>query len=126
MGKNLKDFTRGFSKERLARIESEAQEIIRTEATLRSLREAQNLTQTSIAEILKIRQEQVSRLEQRSDMFISTLRKFIRAMGGELYLIADFPEKDPISLSGIGDLNLEKMPAAYLTAKHKEKSKKSA
>jgi hypothetical protein len=45
----------------------------------------------------------VSRLEKRSDLLLSTLRKTVEAMGGSLSLVAEFPDRDPVVLSGIAD-----------------------
>jgi len=54
--------------------------------SLRELRRAHKLTQERIAETLGIGQDQVSRLEQRSDLLLSTLRSYVEAMGGRLTL----------------------------------------
>ncbi|MGB8261705.1 MAG: XRE family transcriptional regulator [Terracidiphilus sp.] len=60
--------------------------------TLYQLREARNLTQVSLAKLLNVNQGAVSRMEKRTDMYLSTLRNFIRAMGGQLQVKAVFPE----------------------------------
>ena len=60
--------------------------------TLNQLREARKLTQVNLAEVLKINQGSVSTMEKRTDMYISTLRNYIEAMGGELEITAKFPE----------------------------------
>jgi transcriptional regulator with XRE-family HTH domain len=59
---------------------------------LDELREARKLTQAQLANTLKVDQGSVSKLERRTDMYVSTLRNFIRAMGGELHIRADFPD----------------------------------
>lgn len=69
--------------------------------TLRELRHARKLTQARIAKALRITQDSVSRLEKRSDLSLSTLRKIVEAMGGNLSLIAEFPDRAPVALSGI-------------------------
>ena len=56
------------------------------------------LTQATIAELLEMDQSEVSRLERRSNMLLSTLRSFIRATGRELQLIATFPDAEPVQL----------------------------
>lgn len=73
------------------------------EMTLRELRKARQLTQARVASELGITQDGVSRLEQRSDLLLSTLRKTIEAMGGSLSLVARFPDRSPVELSGIAD-----------------------
>ena len=57
------------------------------------------------AKTLGIKQEGVSRIEKRSDLVLSTLRSYVEAMGGELRLIAEFPDRPPIALSGVAELN---------------------
>lgn len=59
---------------------------------LEELREARNVTQTHLASLLQITQASVSKMEKRTDMYVSTLRSFVQAMGGELEIRAVFPE----------------------------------
>ena len=65
---------------------------------MRDLRKARKLTQERLAELLHMRQESVSRLEKRSDLLLSTLSSYIKAMGGELKLIVQFPDRPPVQL----------------------------
>jgi transcriptional regulator with XRE-family HTH domain len=69
---------------------------------LAQLRDAQNITQVELARRLKIDQSAVSKIEHRTDMYLSTLGDVIRAMGGELELTARFPNGDVhiVALSG--------------------------
>src|SRR5580658_7771053 len=60
--------------------------------TLHQLREARNLTQVNLAKVLNVNQGAVSRMEKRTDMYVSTLRSYIQAMGGQLQVKAIFPE----------------------------------
>jgi transcriptional regulator with XRE-family HTH domain len=59
---------------------------------LQELRHARNLSQEQLAQTLSVKQAAVSKLEKRTDMYISTLRNFIKAMGGDLEIIANFPD----------------------------------
>jgi len=59
---------------------------------LHELRQAQALSQDALAKTLHVNQAAISKMERRTDMYISTLRNYIRAMGGELEIIATFPE----------------------------------
>ena len=61
------------------------------------------LTQKDVAKKLKISQDGVSRLEQRSDVMLSTLRKYVEAMGGSLNLVAQFPDRPPVEIAGFSD-----------------------
>lgn len=62
------------------------------EMPLNELRAARKLTQEKLAENLNVKQAAVSKLERRTDMYVSTLREFISAMGGELEITARFPD----------------------------------
>ena len=72
-------------------VEVRAAELIAEEATLRQLREARQRTQEDVGKTLHIKQAAVSKLERRTDMYLSTLRGYIEAMGGELEIVARFP-----------------------------------
>ena len=76
-------------------------ELIAKEFTLCELRKARKLTQVPVAKLLGITQDSVSRLEKRSVLPLSTLRKTVEAMGGNLSLVAQFPERAPVVLAGI-------------------------
>src|SRR5436190_18595699 len=83
------------------KVEARAAELIAEEMTLRELRKARKLTQVRMAKALGVTQDSVSRLEKRSDLLLSTLRKTVQAMGGKLSLVAEFPDRAPVVLSGI-------------------------
>jgi DNA-binding XRE family transcriptional regulator len=70
----------------------ELAEKYRAEMPLDELREARAMTQVHLAKILGVNQAAVSKLERRTDMYVSTLQDFVRAMGGELKITARFPE----------------------------------
>jgi len=78
--------------------------LIAEEMTMREVRKARQITQVEMAKRLGVKQEQVSRIEKRTDLHISTLRRSIEAMGGELSLIAKFPDGPPVRLSGFGEI----------------------
>ena len=101
MPTNVQKRIQSLRANRRKKIETRAAELIAEEMSLRDLREALTLTQQRIADTLGIGQDSVSRLERRSDLLLSTLRSYIEAMGGSLSLIAEFPDREPISLSGL-------------------------
>jgi transcriptional regulator with XRE-family HTH domain len=72
--------------------------------TLQELRRARKITQVRMAQELGIGQDGVSKLEKRADLMISTLRKTVEAMGGNLSLVAEFPDREPVVLSGIAEV----------------------
>ncbi len=110
MPTNVHKKIKSLSATRRKKIEARAAELIAEEMTLRELREALTLTQTRIAETLDIGQDSVSRLEKRSDLLLSTLRSYVEAMGGRLSLIAEFPNREPVSLSGLTTMEIEPVP----------------
>ena len=63
---------------------------------LQELRQSRDMTQKQLAELLNINQAALSKMENQSDMRLSTLRKVLEAMGGKLKLVAEFPEEDVI------------------------------
>ena len=87
-----------------ARVEARAKALIEEELTLRDLRQAQHLTQERMAELRGVEQENVSRLERRADLLLSTLSSYVAAMGGTLRLVAEFPNRKPVAVA-LGDLN---------------------
>jgi transcriptional regulator with XRE-family HTH domain len=96
---------------RRKKIAARAAQLIAEEMTLQELRRARKLTQVRMAKALGIGQDGVSKLEKRSDLLLSTLRKTVEAMGGSLSLIAEFPDRDPVVLSGITEVEPELKPA---------------
>ena len=102
---NIEEKIKKLSPARRKKIEARAKQLIAEEMTLRELRKAHNLTQERLAKVLKIGQEQVSRLEQRSDLLFSTLRGYVEAMGGKLVLVVEFPDRQPVIVSGIAGLS---------------------
>ena len=90
--------------ERRRRVEDRARDLISQEMSLRDLRKARNRTQDRVARELGINQESVSRLERRADLLLSTLNGYVEAMGGRLTLVAEFPDRPPVTLRGIGAL----------------------
>lgn len=101
MAKTLKEKMDTLSPDRRQQIETMTTGLIAEEKTLRDLRQALAMTQERMAETLGIGQESISRLEKRSDLLISTLGSYIKAMGGELRLIAEFPNRPPVVLKGL-------------------------
>lgn len=103
MSTNVNDKIKKLSPPQRKKVEARADELIAEEMTLRELRHARKLTQVRMAKTLGITQDSVSRLEKRSDLLLSTLRKTVQAMGGNLSLIAEFPDRAPVVLSGLAE-----------------------
>jgi transcriptional regulator with XRE-family HTH domain len=94
-----------MSPERRARVQARVREALKTMA-LDELREARKLTQTQLATMLQVDQGSVSKMERRTDMYISTLRSYIEAMGGALHIRAVFPDGE-VQIHQFGDVKGE-------------------
>ena len=93
-----------LSAERRRTIEDRAAQLIAEEVSLREIRNALHKTQKTVAHKLGMGQEGVSRLEKRSDLLLSTLRNYVEAVGGRLSLIAEFPDRKPVRISGFNSI----------------------
>ena len=87
----FKELTKDFTPERRRRIEEMKQELL-AEMPLHELRRARDLTQQDLAATLHVSQPAVAKLEQRADIYVSSLRSYIEAVGGRLRIVAEFPE----------------------------------
>ena len=80
------------------------------EMPLHELRQARELSQVKLAQALHVNQAAVSKMEHRTDMYISTLRGYIRAMGGDLDIVARFPDGD-VKITNFADQGDVRQPA---------------
>lgn len=96
--KTLADKLQALPAHRQQAIAVRAEALIEEEMTLQALRKALAMTQEEMATHLQVNQENISRLEKRSDMKISTLQAYVEALGGTLSLTVDFPGRAPIRL----------------------------
>jgi DNA-binding XRE family transcriptional regulator len=101
MAINVDDFVKSLPAAERRAIEKRAAELLAEEMTLQELRRARAMTQVKMAKKLGVAQKQISEIEKRTDMHISTLRRSIEALGGTLALVAEFPDRKPVKLSGI-------------------------
>jgi transcriptional regulator with XRE-family HTH domain len=95
-----------MSPERQERIRKRTEELL-AELPLQELRQARALSQQELAEVLGLNQATVSKLERRTDMYLSSLRRFVEAMGGELEVSANFPD-GKVRIQLLEDLEGEK------------------
>src|SRR5881392_1051424 len=103
MSVNIHDKVGKLNSIQRKKVEARATEIIAEEMSLRDLRKARKLTQARLAKVLGITQDSVSRLEKRSDLLLSTLRKTVKAMGGDVRIVAEFPDRAPVVLSKLSE-----------------------
>lgn len=109
MARKLDDVMAALPEARRERIEARAMEL----ATLKDLRQAAQQTQEQLAAALGVGQGTISRLEKRSDMLLSTLRQYVEGMGGELSLVAQFPNRPPVVIERLGaELVVRRKPSA--------------
>jgi transcriptional regulator with XRE-family HTH domain len=105
-------------RETIARMPRDQQEEIAAETarlraevlTLRDLRKARELTQVQLAETLGQSQVSIAKLERRSDLLLSTLRRYVEAMGGRLDLVVQFPDRPPVRLGALGEIDGDAEP----------------
>jgi predicted transcriptional regulator len=95
------ELTKGFTPARRARAAAKAA-ALREEMTLEELRKARDLSQEEIAQALAVGQPAVAKLEKRTDMHISNLRRYIEALGGKLEITARFPDASVV-INNVGD-----------------------
>ena len=102
MAKKFAELRAQMSPESRARVDARAQTML-AEMPLNELRQARGLSQKMLAEVLHVQQPSIAKIEKRTDMYISTLRSHIEAMGGELEVIAKFPD-GVVKISNFADL----------------------
>jgi DNA-binding XRE family transcriptional regulator len=107
MSVNVRSKIRRLNPTQRKRVAARAAQLIAEEMSLRDLRKARKLTQARVAEVLGVTQDSISRLEKRSDLLLSTLRKTVNAMGGDVRIVAEFPDRAPVVLS---DLSAHHVP----------------
>ncbi|MEG4508045.1 XRE family transcriptional regulator [Microcoleus sp. F6_B4] len=98
---SLKTIMENLPPEQRAIVEKRSVELMAEEMTLPDLRKARKFTQIRMAELLNMRQENVSRLERRADLLVSTLQSYIAAMGGELSFVVEFKDRPPVKITGL-------------------------
>jgi transcriptional regulator with XRE-family HTH domain len=103
MGPTITEIINSLPKEDQQRIHERYLELKNEVETLRELRQAAGKAQAHIATALNIKQPSVSKIERQTDMYLSTLRSYVEAIGGELELTVRFPSRPPVRLGRLGD-----------------------
>lgn len=93
MAKKFNELRAKMSPEAQSRAAARAEAML-VEMQLRELRKSRNVTQVEVAKAMSVEQAAVSKLERRDDMYVSTLREYVKALGGDLKLVASFPDAD--------------------------------
>ena len=105
MARNLQEKLAALDPARRASVEAEADRLHAEYLTLQELRKAKELTQVQLAMTLGIQQATIAKYERQSDLLLSTLTSYVRAMGGSLKLMVEFPGRGPVVLKGLGELD---------------------
>lgn len=103
MARTLRDKLAAIDPARRSAIKAEADRLHTEYLTLQELRKAKEMTQVQLAAALGVQQATVAKYERQSDLLLSTLTSYVRAMGGDLKLTVEFPGKAPVALEGFGD-----------------------
>ncbi len=111
MGRNVKDIIAALPPERQEAIEVRYQDLRQEVEGLRELRLIAGKAQADIATSLKIKQPSVSKIEKQADMYLSTLRSYVQAVGGELELVVRLPKRPALHLHALGDALRQDTPA---------------
>ena len=105
MVRTLKQVMDALPPKRRAEIERRFEELVNEVESLKELRRLSERSQAKIAKTLKISQPAVSKIERQTDMYLSTLRSYVEAIGGELDVIVRLPNRRPIKVKSLEDVN---------------------
>lgn len=104
MGRRLDDVIAALPEDRRERVEARFEAMMAEVESLGELRRVAGKAQAEIASTLKIKQPSVSKIEKQADMYLSTLKSYVEAVGGQLELIVRLPSRAPLRLERLGDL----------------------
>ena len=104
MGRTLREIIDALPKRRRGHIDARYREIKDEVESLKELRKAAGKAQADIAATLKIKQPSVSKIEKQTDMYLSTLRSYVEAIGGELDLVVRLPSRREMRLRRLGEV----------------------
>lgn len=104
MPKTLDDIINQLPEARRSGIDARAEEVFAEVAGLQELRRLAGRTQEQLADALGIKQPSVHKMEKQSDLYLSTLRRFVEAAGGKLELVVTLPGRGEMRLTGLSDL----------------------
>lgn len=103
LGKDIQEIWDALPEQRKQKIDARYQELREEYLTLQELRKALDVTQEELAGTLNVHQVNISKLEKRSDLKLSTLKEYLAGLGFSLKLVAEAPGKPSIVLSGLGE-----------------------
>ena len=124
MGRTLNEMIDALPKQRRERIDARSRELKDEVESLSELRKAAGKAQADIAATLKIKQPSVSKIERQTDMYLSTLRSYVEAVGGKLDLVVRLPAHRAIRLHRLGELLSGAKPASQQRIARSSSAKK--
>ncbi|OYW34447.1 MAG: XRE family transcriptional regulator, partial [Brevundimonas sp. 12-68-7] len=104
MARSLNEIIAELPLEEQAEIEARYQELKQEVESLRELRQIAGKAQAEIATTLHIKQPSVSKIEKQADMYLSTLRSYVEAVGGKLELVVKLPDRPALHLHQLGEV----------------------
>jgi len=124
MGRTLNEMIDALPKQRRERIDARYRELKDEVESLSELRKAAGKAQADIAATLKIKQPSVSKIERQTDMYLSTLRSYVEAVGGKLDLVVRLPAHRAIRLHRLGEVLSGEKPASQRRIARSSSAKK--
>lgn len=100
---SYKDYKKKLTPEQRAKVDELARQLIAEEKSLREIRKARECSQAELAKKLGMNQGDLSKFERRTDVYLSTVRHYVEALGGTLDLIATFPDTGSVKIANFGD-----------------------
>jgi predicted XRE-type DNA-binding protein len=104
MGRKLGEIVAALPQDRRERVEKRFLELKDEVESLGELRRVAGMAQADIALALKIKQPSVSKIEKQTDMYLSTLKSYVEAIGGQLDLVVRLPSREPVLIERLGDV----------------------
>ena len=105
MGRTLDELMAALPVERRRKVEARSAELVAEVEGLKALRQLAERSQEEMATLLKIKQPSVHKIEKQTDLYLSTLRRYVEAAGGTLELRIELPGKGVMHLTGVGDIH---------------------
>lgn len=106
LGRSHNEIMSALSEDRRRKIEARTRELVAEVEGLKALRQLAERSQEQMAASLGVKQPSVHKIERQTDLYLSTLRRFVEAAGGTLELRIKLPGKGVLHLTGVGDLRV--------------------
>ncbi|MBR1158066.1 XRE family transcriptional regulator [Bradyrhizobium elkanii] len=122
MGRKLDDIIAALPRDQQEQIEARFQNLREEVEGLRELRQIAGKAQEDIATALNIKQPSVSKIEKQTDMYLSTLRSYVEAIGGKLELTVKLPARPTFRLQKLGDIGVKTGTTVHTAARRRKQA----